>query len=251
MKEWGELGAGKVWVTASLDPYGCVQFAGGSDSLLSHGIVAVLASALSGLTPSQLLAMDPHDLLSRLHLSAALTQQPQGSPLPAPLATPQGPGSHARSSRAHAAGNVVESMWRKTRGLVQQLPRFPSLLITPHDLHPQGAFAEAQAEFLKPQPEQLGPAAWPRVLAWWSVDQEVWGVIAEGGPDIHWLAPQVRAVALCVAAKLALQQLCHRPVRARCGCCPVMQRSAVGCAANVAAVVWSSMQCAAGLAAGA
>ncbi|KAL6760200.1 hypothetical protein V8C86DRAFT_2558901 [Haematococcus lacustris] len=183
----------QVWVTASLDPSGCVQFAGGSDSLLSHGIVAVLASALSGLTPSQLLAMDPHDLLSRLHLSAALTQQPQGSPLPAPLATPQGPGSHARSSRAHAAGNVVESMWRKTRGLVQQLPRFPSLLITPHDLHPQGAFAEAQAEFLKPQPEQVAAlvteltAKRIGVVAHFYMDPQVQGVLssaAEQWPHI-------------------------------------------------------------------
>jgi len=46
----------QVWVTVSLDKASNkLSFGGGSDSELSAGVVAVLADALSGLTPEEVL----------------------------------------------------------------------------------------------------------------------------------------------------------------------------------------------------
>jgi hypothetical protein len=58
-------------------------------------------------------------------------------------------------SRANAAANVLESLRRRTRTLVADYPRFPSLLIRCDGLEPQGAFAEAQAEYLTPDPAEV------------------------------------------------------------------------------------------------
>lgn len=64
-------------------------------------------------------------------------------------------GGAAAPSRTNAAGNVLEAVLRRTRALLRDYPRFPSLLITRDALEPQGAFAEAQAEYLQPQPQQV------------------------------------------------------------------------------------------------
>jgi sulfur transfer protein SufE len=48
-------GWGQVWLKVSLDEAGRVAIAGGSDSELSAGVVALLREAMGGLTPQQLL----------------------------------------------------------------------------------------------------------------------------------------------------------------------------------------------------
>lgn len=58
-------------------------------------------------------------------------------------------------SRTNGFANMLETMRRRTRVLVNQLPRFPSLLITADALQPQGSFAEVQAQYLRPDPAQV------------------------------------------------------------------------------------------------
>ena len=58
-------------------------------------------------------------------------------------------------SRTNGFANMLETMRRRTRVLVNQLPSFPSLLITADALQPQGSFAEVQAQYLRPDPAQV------------------------------------------------------------------------------------------------
>eukprot|EP00882_Tetradesmus_deserticola_P012395 GHRQ01013136.1.p2 GENE.GHRQ01013136.1~~GHRQ01013136.1.p2 ORF type:complete len:119 (-),score=49.82 GHRQ01013136.1:660-1016(-) len=109
----------QAWLDASLDSSGKVQLRAASDSKLTAGLAGVLVSALSGLTPEQLLAVDGTAFLQSLGL---------------------GPGVVA-PSRASGAANMLASIQRRTRMLMTQLPRFPSLLITSNCLQPQGTFA--------------------------------------------------------------------------------------------------------------
>ncbi len=78
------------------------------------------------------------ELLGRLGLSAALGSTP---------------------SRANAGAMVLESLRRRVRSLARDLPRFPSLVIARASLTPQGAFAEAQAEYLRPRDAEVRPFA--------------------------------------------------------------------------------------------
>ena len=53
-------------------------------------------------------------------------------------------------SRNNGFLNMLEAVKKRVRMLTEQLPRFPSLLISADAVIPQGRFAEAQAEFLQP-----------------------------------------------------------------------------------------------------
>ena len=56
---------------------------------------------------------------------------------------------------------MLETMRRRTRALApggRLLPLFPSLLVTADRLVPQGAFAEAQAQYLAPEQKQVSVA---------------------------------------------------------------------------------------------
>jgi len=124
----------QVWVTAALDASGKVAFSGTSDSELTAGVVAVMCEAVSGLTPEEVLAVDERALLGALALGGL---------------------SGVSASRANAAGNIWESMKRRTRALRREFPRFPSLHITADALTPQGAFAQAQAQYLEPDAKEV------------------------------------------------------------------------------------------------
>ena len=51
---------------------------------------------------------------------------------------------------------MLETMRRRTRALIPgSMTRFPSLLVTADELRPQGAFAEAQAQYLLPDQKQV------------------------------------------------------------------------------------------------
>ena len=58
-------------------------------------------------------------------------------------------------SRTNGFMNMLEAAKKRVRLLTEDLPRFPSLLISADEVVPQGRFAEAQAEFLEPDHEQV------------------------------------------------------------------------------------------------
>ena len=59
-------------------------------------------------------------------------------------------------SRNNGFLNMLEAMRKRARALSGgPLPSFPSLKISAADITPQGAFAEAQAQFLRPDPAQV------------------------------------------------------------------------------------------------
>lgn len=59
-------------------------------------------------------------------------------------------------SRVNPVVNLLEAMKKRAAGLQGVLPRFPSLLISADALIPQGSFAEAQAQYLRPDPAEVG-----------------------------------------------------------------------------------------------
>ena len=52
----------QAWIAAGLDDSGRVQLSGDSDSALTRGLVAVLMCTLSGLTPEEVLSVEPASL---------------------------------------------------------------------------------------------------------------------------------------------------------------------------------------------
>ena len=59
-------------------------------------------------------------------------------------------------SRNNGFLNMLEAMRKRARVLAGAvLPTFPSLRISAAEITPQGAFAEAQAQFLQPDPKQV------------------------------------------------------------------------------------------------
>lgn len=161
----------QVWVSAELDAAGKVRFTADSDSELTRGLAALLVEGLSGLTPDEVLQVDPA-CLGQLGLGPAVLTR----------------------SRANGFLNMLESMKKRARLLAGDLPRFPSLLITADGTAAQGAFAEAQNKFLQPdakmvdalvaqlQAKQIG------VVAHFYMDPEVQGVLssaAERWPHIN------------------------------------------------------------------
>jgi quinolinate synthase len=73
--------------------------------------------------------------------------------------------------------------------LTEQLPRFPSLLISADSIQPQGAFAEAQAQYLEPDAHQVD--ALVKVLS-----EKRIGVVAH-----FYMDPQVQGVLTSAAAR--------------------------------------------------
>lgn len=50
---------------------------------------------------------------------------------------------------------MLEAAKKRVRLLTEDLPKFPSLLISADEIIPQGRFAEAQAEFLQPDSSRV------------------------------------------------------------------------------------------------
>ena len=59
------------------------------------------------------------------------------------------------SSRTNGFLSMFETLRKRTLMLTQQLPRFPSMVISADSIEPQGDFAEAQAQFLEPDSAQV------------------------------------------------------------------------------------------------
>lgn len=152
----------QVWLSSKLDPAsGLMAFAADSDSELTRGLAAIVCQSLSGLTPDQVLEVDPACLLS---LSL-------------------GPGVLMRS-RTNGFLNMLEAAKKRARLATADLPRFPSLLIGRRGTEAQGAFAEAQAQFLRPDPATVDRLAGLLeakrigVVAHFYMDPEVQGVLS-------------------------------------------------------------------------
>jgi len=208
----------QVWVTVSQDQgTGRLNFGGGSDSELSAGVVAVLANALSGLTPDEVLQLDKSAIMQQLALASLTTPAataPPASDLPSPSSSATPPMTR---SRAAAAANILEAMLLRARSLVREYPRFPSLLISAGDmpeqpqqqepsnnggaaaaaaaaasggLTPQGAFAEAQAAYLEPNMAEVLALVHALstkkigVVAHFYMDPQVQGVLSSAAE--HW-----------------------------------------------------------------
>lgn len=165
-----------VWVTARLEQdisgKSVVHFNGTSDSELSAGLLGLLVGGLKGMTPQEVVQLDP-SVLQHLQLNSTLGMSP---------------------SRTNGFYNMLQSMKRRASALISALPRFPSLLITKDSLQPQGAFAEAQAAYLTPQPEQINRLASELsskqvgIVAHFYMDPQVQGVLSAAAlqwPHIH------------------------------------------------------------------
>lgn len=181
----------QVWLTTALGAQGGVDIRADSDSAVSRGLAAVLISIFQGCTPEEINAFELREL-EDLALGPAL-QSP---------------------SRANAFRNMLSTLQKRARALTGDLPRFPSLLITADALEPQGAYAEAQARFLQPQPEQVerlaGLLAEKRigVVAHFYMDPEVQGVLST-------VAEQWPHVAISGATPARAVQVASRP-ESRC-----------------------------------
>ena len=156
----------QVWLTATLDPQNGLTFYVDSDAALSKGLGAILARGLSGLSPEQVVAVDPRCLLALGLGDAVLTR-----------------------SRTNGFFNMLESAKKIARGYLGQIPRFPTLVIGRHDTTASGAFAEAQNAFLRPDPSTVDALA--SVL-----EQKKIGVVAH-----FYMDPEVQGVLSSAAAR--------------------------------------------------
>ncbi|GAB4820689.1 hypothetical protein N2152v2_007735 [Parachlorella kessleri] len=152
----------QVWVNAELDrSSGRLHFQGDSDSELTKGLCAVLVEGLSGLTPQEVLQVDPA-CLSGLGLGETVLTR----------------------SRTNGFMNMLEAMKKRARMATTDLPRFPSLSVTRSSLDPQGSFAEAQAKFLRPDDRTVAQLASLLeskkigIVAHFYMDPEVQGVLS-------------------------------------------------------------------------
>ena len=150
----------QVWLTLELRPDGRVALHADSDAELTKGLCAVLALGLSGLTPDEVVAVDPACLLALGLGDAVLTR-----------------------SRTNGFLNMLEAAKKRARELSGALPRFPSLLISRRGTSAQGAFAEAQDAFLRPDPATVDALAAVLeakkvgLVAHFYMDPEVQGVL--------------------------------------------------------------------------
>lgn len=176
----------QVWVTAQIDTAGRVQFQGTSDAELTKGLLSILVRSLSGLTPQEIVQITTDNL--------------EVVPLGPTLLGP---------SRINGWMNMLESMRRKAQLLAKDVPRFPSLVITADELKPQGAFAEAQAQYLAPDPKQVDSlvsiceAKRLGVVAHFYMDPEVQGVLSSAAERWPHIAISDSLVMADTAVKMA------------------------------------------------
>jgi len=151
----------RTYLTVDLMSDGVVEFAGTSDSELTKGLIALLTEYLNGKSPETILEFDPSVFAHVIESPGIMT-----------------------ASRSNGFLNLIETLKRKTRMLLRQFPKFPSLLITSSQLIPQGVFAEAQAQFLEPDRRDavdLGALLKEKrvgVVAHFYMDPEVQGMLS-------------------------------------------------------------------------
>lgn len=150
----------KTYLTVELIDEDRVQFSATSDSELTKGFIWILTQLLQNHTVDQIVQFEAKDLSEILSMSEIMTP-----------------------SRTNGFLNLIETLKRKTRMLVRQFPKFPSLVIRAESLEPLGSFAEAQAQYLSPDPKavqdlaELLRAKKVGVVAHFYMDPEVQGLL--------------------------------------------------------------------------
>jgi len=198
--------ASATWVSASLSPAdGTLLACGTSDARLTAGVVAAIAGALTGLSPAAALALTASDLAA-----AGLTADAAAG---AAISRAAGPASILASLQARARAALAG-------GGPAAPPPFPSLIIgSGGRLEPLGPYAQAQARFLRPDPEAVAALASSLtskkvgVVAHFYMDPEVQGVLAAAAS--HW--PHIR-----ISDSLAMADAAVGMAAAGCGSIAVL-----------------------------
>merc|ERR1711977_398824 len=166
--------AARVWITCHVTPQqssssaeNLIEFRGESDSSITRGLCALLCKRFSGYAASDFLTID-ESFIKELGLDPILA------------------GSHHR----YGLFSMFDTMKKRVYNELGHKQDFPSLLITKDDLVPQGAYAEAQATYLKPNQETVHSLVQSLqktksgVVAHFYMDPEVQGVLSSA--QAHW-----------------------------------------------------------------
>ena len=170
--------AATAWIDAELQGGDQIAFRSAAEAALTRGAAAVLCSAASGATPAAVAALTAAEVAA-----AGLSDES--------LVMASGGGL---SNRAGGVASLLASLKSRARAAVaaaaspsssSSLSPFPSLVVGARGrLEPRGAFAEAQARFLKPDPlvvRELAKALRDKkvgVVAHFYMDPEVQGCLA-------------------------------------------------------------------------
>ncbi|CAM6106347.1 unnamed protein product [Calypogeia fissa] len=162
----------QVWLTAELKEDGKVYFKADSDAELTRGICAVLVNSLSGVDSQDLLSVTPDEI-------GVMVEE---------------------FSKSTTWFTLITSMQKRVKSLLdmksseKRFVPFPSLIVTADEITAQGAFAEAQVQYLTPdstavrelvdvlKEKNIG------VVAHFYMDPEVQGVLVgakKEWPHIH------------------------------------------------------------------
>ena len=129
--------AARVWISCTIEVNSAsnasnastkvLAFQGESDSSITRGLCALLCKRFSGYAPEDFLAID-ESFIKELGLDSILS------------------GSHHR----YGLFSMFDTMKKRVYDQLGHRQDFPSLLVTKNNLIPQGAYAESQATYLKP-----------------------------------------------------------------------------------------------------
>jgi quinolinate synthase len=166
--------AARVWITCHVTPQkssssaeNLIEFRGESDSSITRGLCALLCKRFSGYAADDFLSID-ESFIKELGLDPILA------------------GSHHR----YGLFSMFDTMKKRVYNQLGHRQDFPSLLITKDDLVPQGAYAESQATYLKPDQETVRSLVQSLqktkagVVAHFYMDPEVQGVLSSA--QAHW-----------------------------------------------------------------
>ncbi|KAL3679389.1 hypothetical protein R1sor_022345 [Riccia sorocarpa] len=123
----------RVWLTADISDDGNVHFGAESDAEVVRGTLGVILQCLNGISTNDLLSLDEDGIAKIVE-------------------------SVPKSTTWYT---ICTQMQKRVRSILNQrspikaFDPFPSLLITADDIQAQGAFAEAQAKFLTPDPAKV------------------------------------------------------------------------------------------------
>ncbi|BBN17961.1 quinolinate synthase [Marchantia polymorpha subsp. ruderalis] len=162
----------RVWLTVDLQENGEVHFAADSDAEIVRGTLGLLLQSLNGTDSQEILSLN-EDGIAKMLVSV-------------PKSTTW------YTICIHMQKRVRALLERRSPG--KKFDPFPSLIITAEDIQAQGSFAEAQVQYLTPDPERVKElvevlrAKNIGVVAHFYMDPEVQGVLVAAKkewPHIH------------------------------------------------------------------
>lgn len=141
--------ASAAWIDATLEECGALSFRSAAEAALTRGAAAVLCSAASGATPAAVAALTAAEVAATGLSDESL------------MAAAAGGAGGSLSNRAGGVASLLASLKSRARAAAAiasapssasaSLSPFPSLVVGAGGrLEPRGAFAEAQARFIKP-----------------------------------------------------------------------------------------------------